>query len=83
MTEGVKNNSGTPRELGEELKKIILEKRILKTIKPYFEKVGNFDPASGVTLNVYKNFLHDHGYNTLRDQFILDVKAKIDKRMGE
>ncbi len=83
MTEGKKSNFGTSRELGEELKKIILEKKILKTIKTYFERLGNFDPASGISLNEYKNYLHDNGYNALREQFLVDIKAKIDKRMGE
>ena len=83
MTEGAKKKNGTPRELGEELKKIILEKRILKTIQPYFERLGNFDPASGITLNEYKNYLHDNGYNALREQFLVDVKAEIEKRRGE
>ncbi len=83
MTEDSKKNSDTPRELGEELKKIILEKRILKTIKPYFERLGTFDPASGVSLVEYKNYLHGNGYNALREQFLSDVQDKINKRLGE
>ena len=69
--------------MGEQLKKILLEKRILKTIKSYYEKLGTFDPASGVTLVEYKNYLHDHGYSELRTNFLTDIQTKIDARMLE
>jgi hypothetical protein len=83
MPQGNKKDTTDPRELGEQLKKILLEKRIIKTIKSYYDKVGTFDPASGVTLIEYKNYLHDHGYSELRTQFLTDIQAKIDTRMLE
>ena len=82
MPEGEKDSSD-PLQLGEQLKKILLEKRILKTIKSYYAKVGTFDPASGITLVEYKNYLHDNGYSELQTQFLTDIQAKIDARLLE
>lgn len=83
MPEEGKEDNKESTEMGEELKKIILEKRILKTIKNYYETVGKFDPASGVSPTEYKNYLHAKGYSELQTKFLVDVQKKIDSRMLE
>ncbi|MHA2239720.1 MAG: hypothetical protein ACXAB2_15375, partial [Candidatus Hodarchaeales archaeon] len=83
MQNGSKNNTEDTSELGEQLKKIILEKRILKTIIAYYARLGNFNPASGVSLDEYKNYLHDQGYSELRNKFLDDIEKKVQHRMTE
>jgi hypothetical protein len=70
-------------ELGKLVKKINLEKKILKSILAYYDKTGSFDSASGVSILEYKNYLHDNGYTELRNKFLHDVQSKIGKRSQE
>jgi len=70
-------------ELGKLLKRINLEKKLLKTILSYYDKTGSFDSSSGVTILEFKNYLHDKGYAELKDKFIHDIQSKIGKRVQE
>jgi hypothetical protein len=70
-------------ELGKLLKKINLEKKILKTILAYYDKTGSFDSSSGVSILEYKNYLHDNGYTELKNKFINDLQSKIGNRIKE
>ena len=70
-------------ELGKLLKKINLEKKILKTILPYYDKVSSFDSSSGVSILEFKNYLHDKGYTELRNKFIHNVQTKVGKQIQD
>ncbi len=70
-------------ELGNLLKKINLEKKILKTILPYYDKTSSFDSSSGVSILEFKNYLHDNGYTELKNKYIHDLQSKIGERTKE
>ncbi len=80
MTDGAENEA---IELGKLLKKINFEKKLLKTILPYYGKTGSFDSSSGVSILEFKNYLHDNGFTELRDKFLHDTQSKISKKILE
>ena len=64
------NESNDPEDkltLRKQLQEISLEKKILKGIQKYYEKLGPFDPKTGVSLLEFKTYLDDHGYSSLRE----------------
>ena len=77
------NDDNAAIELGKLLKKINLEKKLLKTIISYYDKTGSFDSSSGVSILEFKNYLHDYGYVEIKDQFLHDIQSKIGKRIKE
>lgn len=77
------NSDNEAIELGKLLKKINLEKKVLKTILPYYDKTGSFDSTSEVSILEFKNYLHDNGFSELKDKFIHDIQSKIGNRIKE
>ncbi|MHA1237035.1 MAG: hypothetical protein ACTSQ9_05175 [Candidatus Hodarchaeales archaeon] len=77
------NDDNEAIELGNLLKKINLEKKLLKTILPYYDKTSSFDSSSGVTILEFKNYLHDNGFAELKDKFVHDIQSKVGNRIKE
>ncbi len=77
------NSDNEAIELGKLVKKINLEKKVLKTILPYYDKTGSFDSTSEVSILEFKNYLHDNGFSELKDKFIHDIQSKIGNRIKE
>lgn len=69
--------------LGKQLKDIRREKKILKAILAYYDKLGSFNPKIGVSLIEFKTYLVDHGYTDLRKAFLNDIESKILNRETE
>ncbi|UCG01851.1 MAG: hypothetical protein JSW11_19875 [Candidatus Heimdallarchaeota archaeon] len=77
------NDSEDKLTLRKELQEISREKKILKVIQKYFEKLGPYDPKTGVSLLEFKTYLTDHGYSQLREDFLKEVESKIQTRLSE
>ncbi|MFX1515779.1 MAG: hypothetical protein ACFFC6_05675 [Promethearchaeota archaeon] len=83
MKELFPDDSEDKLTLKKELQAISREKNILKVIPKYFDKLGPFDPKTGVSLLEFKTYLEDHGYSELRKNFLRDVESKIQARLTE
>ena len=77
------NSSEDKLALKRQMQEISREKKILKVIPKYYEKLGPFDPKTGVSLLEFKTYLDDQGYSSLREKFLEDVRSKIQIRLGE
>ncbi|MFX0123284.1 MAG: hypothetical protein ACFFAE_06560 [Candidatus Hodarchaeota archaeon] len=83
MNESNPNDSDDKITLGKQLQEISREKKILKAIQKYYEKLGPFDPKTGVSLLEFKTYLNDHGYTQLWENLQEEIKTKIKTRLTE
>ena len=83
MVDNNPNESEDKLVLGKQLQKIRREKKILKTILAYYDKLGPFNPKTGISLLEYKTYLVDHGFAELRKAFLADIESKIKNRESE
>ena len=83
MNKSNPNGSEDKLALKRQIQEISREKKILKVIPKYYEKLGPFDPKTGVSLLEFKTYLDDHGYSSLREKFMEDIRSKIQTRLNE
>ncbi|MFX0086950.1 MAG: hypothetical protein ACFFAU_14930 [Candidatus Hodarchaeota archaeon] len=69
--------------LGKQIQEIRREKKILKAILAYYDKLGPIDTKIGVSLLEFKTYLVEHGYNDLRKSFISEIQTRIKNREAE
>lgn len=80
------SNSNDPEDklaLRKQLQEISREKKILKVIQKYHEKLGPFDSKAGVSLLEFKTYLMDHGYSQIREEFLKKIQSKVKSRLTE
>jgi hypothetical protein len=70
-------------EMSKQLQEIRLEKKILNGVLSYYDAFGKFDHKVGVSHLEFKNFLVDHEFENLRQDFLKKVQEKIDNRERE
>ncbi len=83
MNESNSNDSEDKLTLRKQLQEIAREKKILKGIQKYYEKLGTFDPKTGVSRIEFKTYLDDNGYSQVRENFLAEIKSKIQTRISE
>ncbi|MFX1507587.1 MAG: hypothetical protein ACFFDC_15995, partial [Promethearchaeota archaeon] len=83
MNESNPDDPETKLTLKRQLQDISREKKILKVIPKYYEKLGSFDPKTGVSLLEFKTYLDDHAYSSLREKFLKEIGVKIQARLVE
>ncbi|MHA1968128.1 MAG: hypothetical protein ACW964_10045 [Candidatus Hodarchaeales archaeon] len=83
MVDNSSNESEDKLALGKQLQDIKREKKILKTIFAYYDKLGPFNPKTGISLLEYKTYLVEHGFANLRKTFLADIESKIKNRETE
>jgi hypothetical protein len=83
MNESNRDDSKDKLALKRQLQEISREKKILKVIPEYYEKLGPFDPKTGVSLLEFKTYLDGHGYSSIREKFLEEIEAKIQARIVE
>ncbi len=69
--------------LKKQLQKISQEKKTLKAILKYYDKLGTLDPKTGVSLLDFKTYLAEHGFSQLRSDFLKDIESKVQARLDE
>ena len=77
------NKSDDKLALGKQLQEIRREKRIMKAILAYYDKLGPFNPKLGISLLEFKTYLVEQGYDDLRKAFLADIDSKIKNRESE
>ncbi|MFW9903419.1 MAG: hypothetical protein ACFFFH_03740 [Candidatus Thorarchaeota archaeon] len=83
MNEPNPDDSEDNLTLKRQIREISREKKILKVIPKYYDKLGPFDPKTGVSLLEFKTYLDDQGYSSLREKFLEEIGTKIQTRLME
>jgi len=74
------NDSEDKLTLGKQIQEIKREKKILRAILAYYNKIGAFDPKVGISLLEFKNYLVEHGYNDVRATYLKEIESLIKNR---